>query len=71
MKIETTKDKLVFALGVICLLYILNPGFGLFEIIPDHIPLIGNIDEGAAAMLLLSCLKYFGINLTDFFKRTT
>jgi uncharacterized membrane protein YkvA (DUF1232 family) len=71
MKIETTKDKLVFALGVICFLYILNPGFGLFEIIPDHIPLIGNIDEGVATMLLLSCLKYFGINLTDFFKRTT
>lgn len=32
--------------------YILNPGAGIFELIPDNIPLIGNLDEAGAAMLI-------------------
>lgn len=38
-------------------LYLLNPGWGVFELIPDNIPFFGNLDEGAATMLLLWGIK--------------
>jgi hypothetical protein len=41
----------------------------LFEIIPDNLPLVGNLDEAAAVALLLMCLSYFGIDLPNIFKR--
>lgn len=59
----------VFLLGLLCTIYLLNPGAGIFELIPDNLPLIGNLDEAAAVALLLICLKYFGITLPDFFRR--
>ncbi len=59
----------VFALGIISVLYILNPGAGFFELIPDNLPLIGNLDEAAAVALLLMCLKYFGLDLPNIFGR--
>lgn len=37
------------ALGVV---YLLNPGMGIIEFIPDNLPLIGNIDEGVASFLI-------------------
>ena len=43
---------LVFLLAVIGLVYLLNPTGGLLELIPDNIPLIGNLDEGVAAVLV-------------------
>jgi len=61
------KKFAVFCLGLLSAIYILNPGAGIFEIIPDNIPFIGNLDEGAAVALLLMCLKYFGIELPDIF----
>ena len=63
------KSFLVVVLGVLSLFYILNPGAGIFEIIPDNIPFLGNLDEATAVMVLLSCLRYFNIDITDFFKR--
>lgn len=61
------KKILIAAISIISGLYLLNPGFGLFEFIPDAIPLVGNLDEGAAAFLLLSSLAYFGIDIRDMF----
>jgi uncharacterized membrane protein YkvA (DUF1232 family) len=63
------KKIVVFCLGLFSAIYILNPTAGLFEIIPDNVPFIGNLDEAAAVALLLMCLKYFGINLPDIFRR--
>ena len=63
------KKIVVFCLGVLAALYILNPTAGLFEIIPDNLPLVGNLDEAAAVALLIMCLKYFGIDLPDIFRR--
>lgn len=63
------KKLVVFALGVLSALYILNPTAGIFEIIPDNLPLVGNLDEAAAVALLLMCLRYFGIDLPDIFRR--
>ena len=63
------KKIIVFCVGLLAALYILNPTAGLFEMIPDNLPFIGNLDEAAAVALLLMCLKYFGIDLPDIFRR--
>ncbi len=63
------KKLIVVILGLLSTLYIINPGAGVFELIPDNIPFIGNLDEAAAVALLLACLRYFGIELPDIFGR--
>ncbi len=54
----------VGALAAVSALYLLNPGFGVFEIIPDNIPVVGNLDEAGATALLISCFAYFGLDVT-------
>lgn len=61
------KKFIVLLLGGLSVIYLLNPGAGIFEIIPDHLPVIGNIDEALAMAVLLSCLQCFGINLPEIF----
>lgn len=63
------KKPLVICLGLLSVLYILNPTAGLFELIPDNLPFIGNLDEAAAVALLMMCMKYFGIDLPNIFRR--
>lgn len=43
---------LVYAAAVVGLIYVFNPTMGLFEFVPDNLPLIGNLDEGVAFMLV-------------------
>jgi hypothetical protein len=43
---------LIYAAAVFGLVYILNPTMGIFEFIPDNLPLIGNLDEGVAFVLI-------------------
>lgn len=38
--------------------YVLNPGLGIFELIPDNLPGVGNLDEAAATALILFGLRY-------------
>ncbi len=63
------KSIIIGILGLLSILYIINPTAGIFELIPDNLPLIGNLDELAASTLLLSCLSYFGIDLFNLFKK--
>ncbi len=60
---------IIGALGVFSAIFLLNPGAGIFFEIPDNIPVIGNLDEAAAAALLISCLAYFGFDVTKLFKK--
>ena len=60
---------IVFCIGLISTMYLLNIGAGFIELIPDNIPLVGNLDEAGAAALLIMCLSYFGIDLTNIFKK--
>ena len=48
--------------GLVAVVYLLNPDAGLIELIPDNIPLIGNLDEVAATILLFRVVRYFGWN---------
>ncbi|MCJ7695971.1 MAG: DUF1232 domain-containing protein [Anaerolineaceae bacterium] len=50
---------LVYTFAIIGLIYILNPTAGIFEFIPDNIPLIGNLDEGVAFMFIITGLVEF------------
>jgi hypothetical protein len=64
-----SKKLLVAAIGIVSAFYLINPGFGILEFIPDNIPFIGNLDEATATFLLLSSLAYFGIDVRGFFKK--
>ena len=61
------KKLVVGVIGFLSLLYLLNPGLGIFEVIPDNFPFIGNMDEAGATFLLLSSLSYFGLDLMSVF----
>jgi uncharacterized membrane protein YkvA (DUF1232 family) len=61
------KEMITIALGVLAFIYLINPTAGFIELIPDNLPLIGNIDEGFATMVLLSVLRYYGLDLSRFF----
>ncbi len=65
------KKTVVAIIGILSFIYLINPGFGVFEFIPDNLPLIGNLDEATATFLLLSALAYFGVDLWDVFGRRT
>jgi len=43
---------IVFFGGVVGFIYMLNPTAGLIELIPDNIPIVGNLDEGVAMLLI-------------------
>jgi uncharacterized membrane protein YkvA (DUF1232 family) len=42
---------------VLAVAYLLNPTAGLFELLPDVLPGIGNLDEAAAVGLGLACWR--------------
>ncbi len=68
-ELKQMKSIFVILAGLLSFFYILNPGAGIFELIPDNIPIIGNLDEATAVLVLLSCLRYFNIDLANLFKR--
>ncbi len=61
------RSAVVVFLGAISVLYLLNIGVGVVELIPDNVPFVGNLDEGTAVVLLLNCLRYFGLDLGGLF----
>lgn len=63
------KTIFVALAGVVSAIYLINPTLGVFELIPDNLPVIGNLDEGAATALLLSSLAYFGWDMRTLFGR--
>ena len=52
-----------------CAFYLLNPGFGVVELILDNVPVVGNLDEVGAMLLLFGALEYLGIRLPGFLSR--
>ena len=61
----------VALIALFCGWYLLNPTWGVIELIPDNVPILGNLDEASAAALLLACLRYFGCDLTRFWTKKT
>jgi hypothetical protein len=42
----------VYFFTIIGIIYALNPTAGFLEIVPDNLPIIGNLDEGAAFLAI-------------------
>lgn len=61
---DRVRKILAALLGVIAGIYLLNPSAGLFELLPDHFPLLGNLDEASAMALLLMALRVWGFDVT-------
>ncbi len=61
------KDMFMLFLGAFAVFYLINPTAGFLEFIPDVIPLIGNLDEAGASLLLLNVLSYYNIDVTHLF----
>lgn len=59
---------MVAIIGILAAIYLINPTLGVFEFIPDNIPLIGNLDESTATLLLISALAFFGVKIPFFFQ---
>jgi hypothetical protein len=59
------RHSIVFCIGILCAAYIMNLGLGIVEFIPDNIPIIGNLDEAAATLILINCMAYFGLDIRN------
>lgn len=62
-------QALVPLAGILAALYMINPTFGIFELLPDNLPLVGNLDEAGASLLLINVLAWYGIDLNRFGRR--
>jgi len=70
MKESFIKKCFVALCGIISFIYILNPTAGIFELIPDNFPIIGNLDEAAAITVLIAVLRYFNLDWFQVFKKS-
>ena len=59
---STARGVVAILGGLIGGLYLLNPGFGFLELIPDNLPIVGNLDEAAATTLLIFAIREIGRN---------
>lgn len=64
---DALTSMLVGMAMMVAFIYLINPSLGVFELLPDNLPLVGNLDEGAATALLVGGLRYFGIDLLGVF----
>jgi uncharacterized membrane protein YkvA (DUF1232 family) len=42
---------------ILSVLYLIYPSLGIFELIPDYIPFVGNVDEGLAGALIFWAIR--------------
>jgi uncharacterized membrane protein YkvA (DUF1232 family) len=50
-------------------LYMVNPGAGIFELVPDNLPVVGNLDEAAVVFIMLAAMRYLGMRLPEFIEQ--
>jgi len=63
------KNGFVALLGALSFVYLLNPTMGVFELLPDALPIVGNLDEATATAVLLAALAHFGFDLGGVLRR--
>lgn len=61
------KEMLVIGLGAVALIYLIYPSLGIFELIPDAIPVLGSLDEATATIILVNTFRYYGFDLTKLY----
>ena len=55
--------------ALVSAVYLANIGAGIFELSPDIVPGVGNLDEVLFSFLLIFCLRKLGIDLLPHLKR--
>lgn len=63
------KEMVIVGLAAVAGIYLINPTFGLFELLPDNLPLIGNLDEAGAVLILVNTAAYYGLDLSRLYGR--
>jgi uncharacterized membrane protein YkvA (DUF1232 family) len=58
------REMFILGLAAVAFIYLLNPTAGVFELIPDIVPIIGNLDEAGAVLILANALAYYGFDVT-------
>ena len=61
------KEMFIVGMAFVALVYMMFPTLGIFELIPDAIPIIGSLDEGAATLIILNTLNYYGLDVTHLY----
>ena len=61
--IRLFKEMVIVGLGLFAVVYLIFPTLGIFELIPDAVPLIGSMDEAAATVVIVNTLNYYGLDL--------
>lgn len=67
--VHRIKSLFVIALALGAGIYLMNPTMGVFELLPDNLPGVGNIDEAAATLVIVNAFRYFGFDITALFRR--
>ena len=63
---NSLKRSFAALVGTAALVYLGNPTAGFLEFIPDNLPVVGNLDEAIASVLLVSAIKTLkGWDLSD------
>lgn len=63
------KELIILGFTAIAAIYLINPTAGILEFVPDNLPVIGNLDEAAAVLIILATLRYYGLDLTRLYGR--
>lgn len=63
------KELVIIVVGVIAVIYLLNPTAGILEFLPDNLPVVGNLDEAAAVAILVNTFAYYGIDTSRLYGR--
>lgn len=63
------KEGVIIIVAIIAAIYLVNPTAGVIELLPDNLPLVGNLDEAAAVGILMNTLAYYGINWNRLYGR--
>lgn len=59
------KRLLIYFLGFCGGVYLLNLGFGVGELIPDNLPIAGNLDEALASIFVYKAMNQFRKNKNE------
>lgn len=55
--------------AIICIAYLSNIGGGVVEVVPDNIPIVGNLDEVVASLILFFSLRFLRISFPSLSKK--